>query len=49
MLVAIHHPDKVWKWVLAGANVWLDSRTYSPDMMEIPDMLPDSLSGLNWT
>ena len=49
LLLAIHHPDKVKKLVVTGANIWIDSRAFPPDMLEIPDMLLDSLSKLPQT
>jgi len=49
LLLAIHHPDKVKKLVVTGANIWIDSRAFPPDLLEIPDMLLDSLSKLPQT
>jgi pimeloyl-ACP methyl ester carboxylesterase len=49
LLLAIHHPDKVRKLVVTGANIWIDSRAFPPDMLELPDMLLDSLSKLPQT
>ena len=49
LLLAIHHPDKVKKLVVTGANIWIDSRAFPPDLLVIPDMLLDSLSKLPQT
>ena len=49
LLLAIHHPDKVKKLIVTGANIWIDSRAFPPDVLEIPDMLLDSLSKLPQT
>lgn len=49
LLLAIHHPDKVNKLVVTGANIWIDARAFPPDMLEIPDVLLDSLSKLSQT
>lgn len=49
LLLAIHHPDKVKKLVVTGANIWIDSRAFPPDLLEVPDTLLDSLSKLPQT
>lgn len=49
LLLAIHHPDKVKKLAITGANIWIDSRAFPPDILEGPDMLLDSLKKLPQT
>jgi len=49
LLLAIHHPDKVKKLVVTGANIWIGSRAFPPDLLEVPDTLLDSLSKLPQT
>jgi len=49
LLLAIHHPDKVKKLVVTGANIWIDLRVFPPDLLEVPDTLLDSLSKLPQT
>ena len=44
LLLAIHHPDKVKKVVVTGANIWIDERALPSDMsMSLPDTYLDSL------
>ena len=44
LLLAIHHPDKVNKLVVTGANIWIDERALPSDMsMSLPDTYLDSL------
>ena len=49
MLLAIHHPDKVKKLAITGANIWIDARAFPADLLEFPDILLDSLSKLPQT
>lgn len=44
LLLAIHHPDKVKKLVVTGANIWIDERAFPSDLsMSLPDTYLDSL------
>ena len=44
LLLAIHHPDKVKKLVVTGANIWIDERALPSDIsMSLPDTYLDSL------
>ena len=44
LLLAIHHPGKVKKLVVTGANIWIDERALPSDMsMSLPDTYLDSL------
>ena len=44
LLLAIHHPDKVKKLVVTGANIWIDERAFPSDIsMSLPDTYLDSL------
>ncbi len=49
LLLAIHHPDKVKKLAITGANIWIDARAFPADLLELPDNLLDSLSKLPQT
>ncbi len=49
LLLAIHHPDKVKKLSITGANIWIDARAFPADLLELPDILLDSLSKLPQT
>jgi pimeloyl-ACP methyl ester carboxylesterase len=49
LLLAIHHPDKVKKLAITGANIWIDARAFPADLLELPDILLDSLSKLQQT
>ena len=49
LLLAIHHPDKVKKLAITGANIWIDARAFPADLLELPDILLDSLSKLPQT
>lgn len=50
LLLAIHHPDKVKKLVITGANIWIDERALPSDMsMSLPDTYLDSLLKLPQT
>lgn len=49
LLLAIHHPDKIEKLAVTGANLWNDSTAIAPDMPGIPVQILDSLSKLPQT
>ena len=49
LLLAIHHPDKVKKLAITGANIWIDERAFPADILEIPNNVVDSLSKLPQT
>jgi pimeloyl-ACP methyl ester carboxylesterase len=49
LLLAIRHPDKVKKLAITGANIWIDDRAFQADLLEIPNIVIDSLSKLPQT
>lgn len=49
LLLAIHHPDKVKKLAITGANLWLDERAFPADILHIPNTDLDSLKKLPQT
>ena len=40
LLLAIHHPDKVKKLAITGANIWIDSSAIANDMVSIDPLGP---------
>ncbi len=49
LLMAIHHPDKVKKLAITGANLWPDSTALEPTIYHFIQYLADSLSRANQT
>ena len=49
LLFAIHHPDKVKKLAITGANLWLDERAFPTDVFQLPNTVLDSLKKLPQT
>ncbi len=43
LLLAIHHPEKVKKLAITGANLWIDERAIPVDVLSEPDVYGDSL------
>ncbi len=46
LLLSIHHPEKVNKLAITGANIWIDERAFQSDLLEAPNMAIDSLRQL---
>ncbi len=49
LILAIHHPDKVNKLAITGANIWIDKRAIQADLLETPNAEIDSLLKLPQT